>query len=168
LLVVVLTVAVVPQARQGMGSLEKHREASKRAGYYPSDAIFPWFQNEFDSEVVVLAPDLQSARIPAYSSEANVVSRRGSLVLRVLPELEQRVPGQIEVPQGSLDVKNFFYDSTLEKRMDILRRNKVDYVMFPKDSTLIASLKQVPGFTPVDTPSERYVLFAIDREKLPG
>jgi hypothetical protein len=168
LLVIALTVAVVPQARQGMGSLEKHREASQKAGYYPSDPIFPWFRDEIHSEVVVLAPDLQSARIPAYSSEANVVSRRGSLVLRVLPELEERVPGRIEVPQGSLDVKNYFSNSTLEKRMEILRRNKVDYVMFPDDSPLVDSLRQVPGFTPVDTPSERYVLFAVDREKLPG
>ena len=72
------------------------------------------------------------------------------------------------MPQGSLDVKDFFYDSTLEKRMEILRRNKVDYVMFPEDSPLVDSLKRLPGFTPVDTPSERYVLFAVDREKLPG
>ena len=71
-----------------------------------------------------------------------MVSRRGSLVLKVLPELEERVPGGIEVPQGSLDVKHFFYDSTLEKRMEILRRNKVDDAMFPEDSSLIDSLKQ--------------------------
>ena len=168
LLVVALTVAALPQARQGMESIEKHREASREAGYYPSDPIFPWFRDEIHSPVVVLAPDLQSARIPAYSADANVVSRRGSLVLRVLPELEERVPGRIEVPQGSLDVKHFFYDSTLEKRMEILRRNKVDYVMFPEDSSLVDSLKEQPGFTPVDTPSERYVLFAVDREKLPA
>jgi hypothetical protein len=168
LLVVALTIAAVPQARAGMESIEKHREASRKAGYYPSDPIFPWFRDEIHSPVVVLAPDLQSARIPAYSADANVVSRRGSLVLRVLPELEERVPGRIEVPQGSLDVKHFFYDSTLEKRMEILRRNKVDYVMFPKDAALIVSLKEQPGFTPVDTPSERYVLFAVDRSKLPA
>jgi hypothetical protein len=168
LLVVALTIAAVPQARAGMESIEKHREASRKAGYYPSDPIFPWFRDEIHSSVVVLAPDLQSARIPAYSADANVVSRRGSLVLRVLPELEKRVPGRIEVPQGSLDVKHFFYDSTLEKRMEILRRNKVDYVMFPKDAALIVSLKEQPGFTPVDTPSERYVLFAVDRSKLPA
>jgi hypothetical protein len=114
----------------------------------------------------VLAPDLQSARIPAYSAESNVVSRRGSLVLRVLPELEQRAPGQIEVPQGSLDVQHFFYDSTMEKRMEILRRNEVDYVMVPEDSPLVDSLERLPGLTPVDTTSERYVLLAVDRSKL--
>ena len=165
---VALTVAASPQARQGMASIEEHRQKSQQAGYYPSDPIFPWFRDEIHSPVVVLAPDLQSARIPAYSADANVVSRRGSLVLRVLPELEERVTGRIEVPQGSLDVKHFFYDSTLENRMEILRRNEVDYVMFPEDSLLVGSLTDQPGFTPVDTPSERYVLFAVDREKLPA
>jgi hypothetical protein len=166
LLVVALTIAAVPQARVGMESIAKHREGSQKAGYYPSDPIFPWFRDEIHSPVVVLAPDLQSARIPAYSAESNVVSRRGSLVLRVLPELEQRAPGQIEVPQGSLDVQHFFYDSTMEKRMEILRRNEVDYVMVPEDSPLVDSLERLPGLTPVDTTSERYVLLAVDRSKL--
>jgi hypothetical protein len=166
LLVVALTIAAVPQARVGMESIAKHREGSQKAGYYPSDPIFPWFRDEIHSPVVVLAPDLQSTRIPAYSAESNVVSRRGSLVLRVLPELEQRAPGQIEVPQGSLDVQHFFYDSTMEKRMEILRRNEVDYVMVPEDSPLVDSLERLPGLTPVDTTSERYVLLAVDRSKL--
>jgi hypothetical protein len=168
LLVVALTVVAWPHARQGMESIEKHREASRKAGYYPSDPIFPWFRDEIHAPVVVLAPDLQSARIPAYSADANVVSRRGSLVLRVLPELEKRVPGKIEVPQGSLDVKHFFYDSTLEGRMEILRRNKVDYVMLPKESALADPLERLPGLTPVHTPSGRYLLLAVDRSKLPG
>jgi hypothetical protein len=168
LLVVALTVVAWPHARQGMESIGKHREASRKAGYYPSDPIFPWFRDEIHAPVVVLAPDLQSARIPAYSADANVVSRRGSLVLRVLPELEKRVPGKIEVPQGSLDVKHFFYDSTLEGRMEILRRNKVDYVMLPKESALADPLERLPGLTPVHTPSGRYLLLAVDRSKLPG
>jgi hypothetical protein len=168
LLVVALTVVAWPHARQGMESIEKHREASRKAGYYPSDPIFPWFRDDIHAPVVVLAPDLQSARIPAYSADANVVSRRGSLVLRVLPELEKRVPGKIEVPQGSLDVKHFFYDSTLEGRMEILRRNKVDYVMLPKESALADPLERLPGLTPVHTPSGRYLLLAVDRSKLPG
>jgi hypothetical protein len=167
LLVAALTVLALPQAREGLGSIQKHMEASRKAGYYPSDPIFPWFRDEIHSPVVVLAPDLQSARIPAYSAEADVVSRRGSLVLKVLPELKKRVPGRIEVPQGALDVRNFFYDSTLEKRMEILRRNEVDYVMIPEDSPLVAPLQRLPGLTKVDTPSDRYVLLAVDRGKLP-
>jgi hypothetical protein len=167
ILVVALTVAAVPQARPGMESIQAHREASRTSGFYPSDPIFPWFRDEIHSPVVVLAPDIQSARIPAYSSLANVVSRRGGLVLRVLPELEKRAPGQIEVPQGSLDVQEFFSGTTLQKGVEILRRNDVDYVMVAKDSRLTGSLEDLPGFEPVETPSERYDLYSVDLKKLP-
>ena len=167
LLVVALTVATVPQARQGMESIASHREVARKSGSYPADPIFIWFRDEVRSPVVVLAPDIPSARIPAYSAETNVISRRGSLVLWVLPELKKRISGRIEIPQGSLDVRDFFYDATLQERVEILRRNEVDYVMLPKDSPLVASLKPRPGFAPVDTPSERYVLLAVDRGKLP-
>jgi hypothetical protein len=168
LLVVGLTAAVVPQARQGMGSIDAHRETSRESGFYPSDPIFSWFRDEIRSPVVVLAPDIQSARIPAYSSEVNVVSRRGGLVLRVLPELQKRAPGQIEVPQGSLDVQEFFSGTTLQRGVEILRRNNVDYVMVARNSQLTESLKRLSGFTPVETPSERYDLYAVDIQVVAG
>ncbi|HET7273450.1 MAG TPA: hypothetical protein VFI90_20445, partial [Rubrobacter sp.] len=167
ILVAVLTVAAVPQARPGMESIQAHREASRASGGYPADPIYPWFRDKIHSPVVVLAPDIQSARIPAYSFEANVVSRRGSLVLKVLPKLEKRVPGRIEVPQGSLDVRDFFRGTTQQKAMEILRRNEVDYVMIPKDSPLRGALDRLPGFEPVDEPSDRYDLYSVDRRKLP-
>ena len=167
LVIVALTVAALPRAGQGIDSIMAHREASRKSGFYPSDPIYPWFRGEIHSPVVVLAPDIQSARIPAYSSEANVVSRRGGLVLRVLPELQKRVSGQIEVPQGSLDVREFFTGTTLQKGVEILRRNNVDYVMVAKDSQLADSLERLSGFTPVKTPSERYDLYAVDLQKLP-
>jgi hypothetical protein len=166
LLVVGLTAAALPQARQGMESIQAHREASRESGFYPSDPIFTWFRDEMPSPVVVLAPDIQSARIPAYSSEVNVVSRRGGLVLRVLPELQKRAPGQIEVPQGSLDVQEFFSGTTLQRSVEILRRNNVDYVMVAKDSQLTGSLERLSGFTPVKTPSERYDLYAVDLQEV--
>jgi Family of unknown function (DUF6077) len=166
LLVVALTAAIVPQARQGMESIQAHGEASRESGFYPSDPIFPWFRDEIRSPVVVLAPDIQSARIPAYSSEVNVVSRRGGLVLRVLPELQKRAPGQIEVPQGSLDVQEFFSGTPLQQGIEILRRNNVDYVMVAKDSQLTESLERLSGFTLVETPSERYDLYAVDLQEV--
>src|SRR5215210_1601874 len=167
IVVVALTFAAWPQAQSGLESIQAHSETSRKSGFYPSDPIFPWFRDEISSPVVVLAPDIQSARIPAYSYEANVVSRRGELVLRVLPELQNRAPGQIEVPQGSLDVREFFSESTLQERVEILRRNDVDYVMIANDSQLTGALDRLPGFTPVETPSERYDLYSVDLEKLP-
>jgi Family of unknown function (DUF6077)/Family of unknown function (DUF6541) len=166
LLVVALTIAALPRASQGLGSIQAHREASREAGFYPSDPIYPWLRDEIRSPVVVLAPDIQGARIPAYSFEANVVSRRGGLVLGVLPELKKRAPGQIEVPQGSLDVREFFSGTTLQKGIEILRRNNVDYVMVAKDTQLADSLDRISGFEPVETPSERYDLYRVDLQRL--
>jgi len=167
LLLLALVVATIPQARPGWESIAAHREASRESGYYPSDPIYPWLRDEVRSPEVVMAPDLQGARIPAYSAEANVVSRRGSLVLGVLPELQERAPGQIEVPQGSIDVRDFYSGATLARGTEILRRNHVDYVMVEKGSPLAGSLERLPGFTLVDTPSVRYDLYAVNLGKLP-
>jgi hypothetical protein len=71
------------------------------------------------------------------------------------------------VPQGSLDVREFFSESTLQERVEILRRNDVDYVMIANDSQLSGALDRLPGFSPVETPSERYDLYSVDLEKLP-
>jgi hypothetical protein len=64
-------------------------------------------RDNIEETSVVLAPDLENTCIPAYSAKANVVSLRGGLLLRVLPALQSRAPGRIEVPQGTLDVRNF-------------------------------------------------------------
>jgi hypothetical protein len=166
LLVVALTVAAVPRATAGIELVRAHGEDARSAGLYPADPIFPWFGEEITSPAVVLAKDLPSVRIPAYSSEANVVSRRGSLVLQVLPLLEQRAPGRIEVPQGSLDVREFFRDTTLQKRVEILRRNEVDYVMVERDSRLARVLESLPGFERAKEPSERYDVYGVDLRTL--
>jgi hypothetical protein len=166
LLVVVLTVAAVPQATAGIDLVRGHAEDARSSGLYPADPIYPWFHDELTSPAVVLASDLQSVRIPAYSSEANVVSRRGSLVLQVLPQLEKRAPGRVEVPQGSLDVREFFRGTTLDRAVEILRRDNVDYVMVESGSQLAREIDLLPGFEPVSEPSERYDIYAVDLRTL--
>jgi hypothetical protein len=123
---IALTVAAVPLAASGVELIRDHEEAARSGGLYPADPIYPWFRNEVRSPAVVLATDLQSVRIPAYSSETNVVSRRGNLVLRVLPQLEERASGRIEVPRGSLDVQEFFRGTSLQRGVEFLRRHEVD------------------------------------------
>jgi hypothetical protein len=91
-----------------------------------------------------------------------VISRRGSLVLRVLPELKQRVPGHIRVPQGSLDVQEFFYGTDLETGVKILRRHEVDYVMIRSNSRLNKALEGLAGFEPIREPSKRYNVYNVD------
>ena len=81
--------------------------------------------------------------------------------------MEKRVPGQIEVPQGSLDVRDFYRRIKVERRVEILRSNQVDYVMVNKDSPFVGWLERSPAFEPVDTPSEGYDLFTVDLGKLP-
>jgi hypothetical protein len=161
LLVIVLTVAAVPQVTAGIDLVLRHKEDARTQGYYPADPIYLWFRDEISSPVVVLAQDVPSARIPAYSSEANVLSRRGDLVLQVLPQLEKRVPGQIEAPQGALDIQEFFNGADLQRRVEILRHHQVDYVMVEASSQLNGTLDELPGFDSLKEPSKRYNVYAV-------
>ncbi len=111
----------------------------------------------------MLAPDLENTCIPAYSAKTNVVSLRGGLLLRVLPALQSRAPGRIEVPQGTLDVRNFFYRSTPAEKIRILDRYEADYVMVPAGSPLNATLGSRPGFAAVYTSAGGYSLYAVNR-----
>jgi hypothetical protein len=166
LVVVVLAVVAVPWVSDGIKPILDHKESARTAGFYPVDPLYPWFRDEITSPTVVLASDLLGARIPGYSPEANVVSRRGGLVLNALPRLEKRVPGQIEVPRGAVDVREFFAGTTLKNGVEILRRNQVDYVMVDARSPLDASLDRLPGFQPKREPSDRYDLYEVDLQKI--
>jgi biotin synthase-related radical SAM superfamily protein len=63
-------------------------------------------------------------------------------------------------------VREFFSGTTLQQGVEILRRNNVDYVMVAKDSQLTGSLERLSGFTPVETSSERYDLYAVDLQEV--
>jgi hypothetical protein len=166
LLVAVLTVAAVPWTVEGIELVQRHKEDARALGLYPADPIYPWLRGGLESPAVVLAREVQGVRIPAYSSEANVVSSRGSLVLQVLPALERRVPGRIEVPQGTLDVQEFFRGTTFTRKVEILRSHQVDYVMVQSGSRLDRTLGRLPGFEPLDEPSERYDIYHVDLRRL--
>ncbi len=164
--VVLLAVLAVPLVSDGIKPILDHKESARKAGFYPVDPLYPWFRDEITSPTVVLASDLLGARIPGYSPEANVVSRRGGLVLNALPRLEKRVPGQIEVPRGAVDVRDFFAGTTIKTGVEILRRNEVDYVMVTANSPLDASLDRLSGFRPTEEPSDRYDLYRVDLQKV--
>ena len=166
LLVAALSAAAVPWISDGMRPILEHKSSAREAGSYPVDPLYYWLGEEITSPAVVLAPDLLGARIPAYSAHANVVSRRGGLVLRVLPKLEERVPGRIQVPQGAVDVRSFFRGADTATKTRILRRHEVDYVMVPARSRLDQTLPARYGIEPVDEPSPRYNLYAVDLERI--
>ena len=132
------------------------------------DPAFRWIGDHVEETSVVLAPDLESTCIPAYSAKANVVSLRGGLLLRVLPALQGRAPGRIEVPRGTLDVRDFYYNPTLAEKVRILDRYGADYLMVPADSPLNRTLGFQPGFEAVYTSAGRYSLYAVNRGEVPG
>jgi uncharacterized membrane protein len=114
----------------------------------------------------VLAPDLENTCIPAYSVAANVVSLRGGSILGVLPQLEKRTGGRVEVPQGVSDVRIFFHAPTEEEMVSILRRHDVDYVMVHRRSRLDERLANRPFVLAMNSPGQTYALYAVDRAKL--
>jgi hypothetical protein len=166
LLIVLVSVVAVPWISDGLKPILSHRESAREAGFYPVDPLYLWLRDEISSPAVVLAPDVLGARIPAYSQEADVVSRRGGLVLNVLPKLERRAPGRIEIPRGAVDVRNFYRGADEATKTEILRRHEVDYVMVEAGSRLSRSLAARPAIEPVDQPSQRYDLYAVDRGEL--
>ena len=137
-----------------------------RSGGSCFDPTLRWMRDNIAEPSVVLAHNALSSCIPAYSAHANVVSSRGALVLEVLPALQRRAPGKIEVPQGALDVRRFFNGPTFEEAVRILRRYEVDYVMLSANSPLDKQLQHLSGFVAIDTPGERYNLYAVNYRKL--
>lgn len=170
LLVAALTAATVPSATAGLESVQRHAETARSSGVYPPDPIYAWLAGEAESSgqesTVVLAPDVQSARIPAFSSEADVASRRGALVLNVLPQLEERASRPIQVPRGSRDVQEFFSGTSLGNAIEILTRNQVDYVIAQPRSPLADALDGLPGFERVPEPSKRHDVYEVDLQRL--
>ncbi len=165
-LVVAMATVVAPSAADRAEEVRRtEREISQRPASV-FDPIFYWMRDNITEPSVVLAPDAENTCIPAYSASTNVVSLRGVSVLDRLPALERRAPGRIEAPQRALDVRRFFRYSTPEEKAEILRRYEVDYVMLRGVSPLREYLEGRPGFTVVDTPGDRYILYAVDLQRL--
>lgn len=165
-LAVVLLMAGIAAPSALAGLADAYGEGHQRGDSARSDPVFWWLHRNLEEPSVILATDPVNTALPAFSSNANVISLRGKPVLESLEELE-RVSGQrIEVPQGSIDVRDFFSGPTVSEAYDILRRNKVDYVLVGNDGPLANSMEDKVPFTLIGTPSKRYDLFAVDRKKL--
>jgi len=140
-------------------------EAS-RAGRSCFDPILPWLGSSVRQPSVVLAPDLENTCIPAYSASANVVSLRGGSILGVLPELEERTGGRVEIPQGVMDVWYFFHKPTDEEIVSILRRHDVDYVMVHRRGRLDERLATLPFLLATNSPGQTYAFYVVDHANL--
>ena len=164
-LMLALTVATAPVYLPNVKAVYDLRDVPPKAGFL-QDPIFPWMGRNIDQQSVILAPDQENLAIPAYSEELNVVSFRGAPVLDNLEALEEQVGGKIEVPQSDRDVQRFYTGATVEEVADIILRYEADYVLTFADSPPENELRQLPGISRVDTPSERYHLYAVDRDQL--
>ena len=165
-LVAGLVAATWSPAVAGAREVYRTGEEARPAGRSCLDPIFPWLRDSITKTSVVLAPDLENTCIPAYSSDANVVSLRGGSILGVLPELEERTGGRIEVPQGISDVRAFYHSPTDQEIVEILRRYDVDYLMVPLKSRLHGQLRDMPFFIATNNPRGAYALYVVDQRKL--
>lgn len=163
-LVLALSGAALPSAASGIKEVRAQRDPQGNTGRL--DPMFWWMQRNIKEPSVVLANDKANVLIPAYSANANVISFRGQPVLDHLSALERLAGRPIKVRQGSLDMRDFYSGPTFGEAYDILRRNRVDYVLVGAGSTLDSQMKHLPGFTRLDIPSKRYALFKVDRSKL--
>ena len=166
-LVVVLMAVSAPATVAGVRDVYRTDEEAVQVKRSCFDPIFIWMGANITKPSVVLAPDLENTCIPAYSASANVVSLRGGLILDVLPELERRADGRVNVPQGARDVQGFFSHPTFEEVSWILRRYDADYVVVPtKKPRLNARLRSLPGIITTDSPGQGYALYVVDHRRL--
>lgn len=128
------------------------------------DPVFPWMRDNIEEESVVFARDHLNTLIPAWSANANVVSLRAGLVYEVLPDLQRRTGGAIVVPQGARDMQEFYSGVSLERAIELLRRQNADYLLVYPDTPFEEYFQQSPEFTLMDTPSEVYSLYRVDLE----
>ncbi len=163
-LVLALSGAAAPSAIAGIR--EVHAERDPQGGTGRLDPMFWWLHENIDEPSVILATDKANVAIPSFSANANVISFRGQPVLDNLRALERLAGRPIKVRQGSLDVRAFYSGPTVAEAYEILRRNRVDYVMVQSGGALDGQMKRRPGFTRLDIPSKRYALFAVNRAEL--
>lgn len=164
-LVLALSLTAAPTAMAAIKDLDAERDTrSDTVGRL--DPVFWWIHHNIKEPSVILATDDVNTAIPSFSANANVVSFRGQPVLDKLRALERLAGRPIKVRQGSLDVRDFYSGPTVAEAYDILKRNRVDYVMVGVNGGLDRYMKQRSGFTRLDVPSRRYAVFAVDRDKL--
>ena len=165
LLVAALALVLTPAILPGLLAIRAASETPRHASSC-FDPTLGWLRENLETPSVVLAPEAENVCIPALSANANVISLRGPAVLNHLPELERAAGTDIEVPQHMRDVRRFFTVSTYEEGIRILRRHEVDYVLVFQGSPLDAQLNNLSGFSRLDTPGNRYALYAVDLREL--
>jgi tetratricopeptide (TPR) repeat protein len=169
--VTLLIGGTAPLALAGVKTADNSGEVSQEETDC-QDPAFHWMRGALAGPSTVLAPDAENSCISAYAAQARVVTYRYQQVLNYSSPEEQSSSEEL---QRILDVNRFFgYPVLDEEMLDILRRREIDYVLLPTydpnnpqlESPLSLQLENLPGFTALDTPGERYRLYRVDRTEL--
>lgn len=165
-LVVLLMLFSVPRVTFRVLDLREMRSEVSSEKVSRFDPVFTGMSREIDEPAVVLAPDHENLVIPAYSSDLDVVSMRGEIVISRLSRLEKAAGEEIPVPRRAWDVHEFFYgdDISLRRYADILRRQRVDYVLVPGSE----EMPYLPGLVRQRAPGENYALYSVDPRYIPA
>lgn len=159
--IVLVTVLAAPTVREGLRSSDASGETAQNRTTCV-DPAFRYMGEVVTEPAVVLAPAGENGCIPAYAALASVVSFRGQGIISNQAALQERSGGEIEAQEGALDANAFFSSPTLDEEMiRTLRRYGVGYALLPVGSPLNAQFRHLDGFTPMDTPGDRYRLYGV-------
>lgn len=118
-----------------------------------SDPVFAWMDSNLPTPSTVLAPESENSCIMARTASADILNYR------------KQKPGKNEF---KVILERFYNGATLDTDMiRALRYYGVDYVMLARDDQLGEQMKHRPdGFTEVEIPGDRYVLYEVDLPNL--
>ena len=166
LVLVVLAVAAAPTAATGARAKSALGETAQDRSTCV-DPAFSRLEELMTTASTVLAPDAENGCIPAYATYANVASYRSAGLLGSQENAGGSSGGGPKVAQGVIDVRDFFKSNALDEKMvETIRINEADFLLLETGSPLNSQLAHAPGFTPLDSPGERYRLYGVDRDEL--
>lgn len=157
------------QTRSSTGKPASGEKSAGKNSFPCSEPVFRWIGDTIRTPAVVLSRDPANNCIPAYSASANVVSLRGTGIIKNKQAYENALSREIEIPQRAQDVQAFATARTVNRRLDrIISRNNVEYVLVRKDSPLDSSMDGSPGFTRMNAPRETFTFYKVRNSDTAG
>lgn len=151
------------QTRSANGADAQPRSKSAGKSSFPcSESVFRWIGDAIHTPSVVLSRDPANNCIPAYSASANVVSLRGTGIIKNERAYENALSREIEIPQRARDVQAFSKARTVNRRLArTISRYGVDYVLVRGSTPLDRSMDDSPRFAGTNAPRETFTLYRV-------
>jgi tetratricopeptide (TPR) repeat protein len=165
-LALALALAATPYAIRGTQAIETKGETPQSQ----SDCFDPALTtlgDDLRKPTRVLAPDNESSCLPAWSAPVSIVSFRGLAVLNNEGAIARTSGAEVEGSASARRIKDFYASPVLDPEMRrTLISRRVERVVLPADSPLVAQFDHHPAFRQLKAPGERYRIYAVDLEKL--